>query len=376
MQFFETLLLFAEPAMLALLLVYAFGMISRSSQLSDWADPLMGLLFGVCAIAAMLNPIALGGDVIVDVRSLFVALSAAYFGVIGGAVTFLMAAVTRFVIGGDAAALGVLGITLAGLLGIFWTMHIRPRLMRRQVAYLSFGAVISLHMLIGLVLPAPVRHVFFSELVPILVIVNVIGGYVVASLIEKEHAHAKERDSLVDAAGSDPLTKLLNRASARAKYDMLPKVQNATGGTAMMCIDVDHFKQINDTYGHLRGDEVLIQITQRIRACLRTSDIFARMSGDEFLIVLNDLTAENAQEVTARCQKSVANIPVVAEGAEIQVSISVGCSWVAKRPSFRDFRFAADQALYRAKENGRNCLIFDLIEGAFPHGPKPKTIVA
>ncbi len=375
MPILEKIMLFVEPLGLALLMVYAYSFFSRSARSERTVNIVMGGIFGICAIAAMSTPIEIADGVIVDMRNLFVGLAAAYFGLIGGAIALLAAGVTRVMIGGDGMYLGLLALMIAAGMGLIWARWIRIRIKNDMMAYVALGLAISAHLVAGLFLPASVRDVFFDAVAPTLFIADVLGAFLLSTLIGRERAFITERDTLRSAASTDSLTGLMNRDAAVSNYGKVRRVKDPSQGAAMLCIDVDHFKTINDTHGHLRGDKVLVEISARMSACLRPDDIFARMSGDEFVIVLNHLSAEQAHAVASRCQESVAAEPVMADGVDIDVSVSVGCTWVPGKPGFNELRFSADEALYRAKEHGRNCLAFEKKQGPLSK-PRIRTQVA
>lgn len=123
-------------------------------------------------------------------------------------------------------------------------------------------------------------------------------------------------------------------------------------------IDLDHFKKINDVYGHSAGDAVLCAFTRACQTQLREADIFARWGGEEFSILLPE-TDDSACEIIAnRFRETVGNLAVSTETGIVQFTISVGIS-VFKPYQENIFQALslADNALYRAKQNGRNCVV-------------------
>lgn len=178
--------------------------------------------------------------------------------------------------------------------------------------------------------------------------------------------------AILNESERDKLTGLLNRRTFDSKLDRLLKSQqlhdkqcssseksserrksqpNPHAWLAM--IDVDHFKRINDGYGHLYGDEVLLQLSQLLREGFRDSDLLFRFGGEEFVVILGPVPFESAQLVLDRFRKKVANYNFPQIG---KVTISIGFEKI----SLKDFPPAilelADKALYYAKEHGRNCL--------------------
>jgi diguanylate cyclase (GGDEF)-like protein len=125
---------------------------------------------------------------------------------------------------------------------------------------------------------------------------------------------------------------------------------------AAIMIDVDHFKRINDRIGHQGGDQVLIEVTNRVASTLRSADMLGRIGGEEFLIILYPADLQTASDVMERARLACASRPVVVESGEFDVTISLGAAVV---DDFEDVDLAvvlktADHALYRAKEGGRD----------------------
>ena len=122
-----------------------------------------------------------------------------------------------------------------------------------------------------------------------------------------------------------------------------------------MMLDVDHFKMINDTYGHLTGDHVLQEVTQRIIRAVRGYDSVGRYGGEEFLIVLPGCSREQIDHSAERVRSMVDSGPVLVDGSAISVTVSIGAA-VMTSATISDIEMlaAADAALYRAKQIGRN----------------------
>lgn len=156
-------------------------------------------------------------------------------------------------------------------------------------------------------------------------------------------------------ATTDPLTGVLNR---RAMFDRLEKetVRSARSGTpfSLALLDLDHFKQINDTYGHTAGDEVLRQCVARVSRSLRRYDSLGRVGGEEFLILTPGVDAADAENLFERIRKRIAQTRIRYEGQLIKVTASIGVVTTAGEGSVDRLFALADQALYRAKEAGRN----------------------
>jgi diguanylate cyclase (GGDEF)-like protein len=121
-------------------------------------------------------------------------------------------------------------------------------------------------------------------------------------------------------------------------------------------VDIDHFKNINDTYGHLAGDEVLCEVARRMRSSLRPYDTIGRFGGEEFLLVLPGCSLDAGVKLAERLCRLVCSVPAKARDKSVDVSISLGVAF-ASQPVLGDLEAllaSADAALYRAKEAGRN----------------------
>lgn len=125
-----------------------------------------------------------------------------------------------------------------------------------------------------------------------------------------------------------------------------------------LMLDIDLFKQINDLHGHLIGDRVLVGLTNRCAQELRQIDLLGRYGGDEFVVLLPETSLENARCVAERLRMTAANIPIVANGTPLQITISVGVAALdEKNKSLEKLMDQADQALYQAKEAGRDKVV-------------------
>jgi len=184
-------------------------------------------------------------------------------------------------------------------------------------------------------------------------------GVVSAICIE----NAVNRARLVRSGLTDFLTGFHNRRYLHARLrEELARAQRAKEPVACLMIDVDHFKRINDQYGHLAGDAVLREVAQRIDAEMRVSDTGARFGGDEFAIVLPQGNVGDGERVAARVLEAVRSQPVSISGhATETVTLSIGVASAAPDQGTRDYKVVADRliaeadaALYRAKSAGRN----------------------
>jgi two-component system cell cycle response regulator len=157
-------------------------------------------------------------------------------------------------------------------------------------------------------------------------------------------------DRSLELAVTDPLTGLRNRRYVRRHLDAV--LRNA--GAAVLLLDVDHFKAVNDTHGHAIGDGALREVAERVRVHLRSADVVARYGGEEFLVVMTGAMAEDGRLVAERLRQAVGSRPMMVDGVSFPVTVSVGVAAGTAGSSGDDVISAADAALYRAKDNGRN----------------------
>jgi diguanylate cyclase (GGDEF)-like protein len=168
--------------------------------------------------------------------------------------------------------------------------------------------------------------------------------------LEVAHAEAEVRSRV------DPLTEIFNR---RHFGEVLGNELSQSEGAraAVLLIDIDHFKQINDEHGHLKGDVILRAVAGRIGSILRDTDCVARWGGEEFAILAPDMDGDAMLALAERVRRNLCDDPVVADGMPFQLRVSIGAALTGDGLDTPDAVFdAADQALYDAKRAGRDCV--------------------
>ncbi|MDF3834184.1 GGDEF domain-containing protein [Cupriavidus basilensis] len=174
---------------------------------------------------------------------------------------------------------------------------------------------------------------------------NFLIAFLVMALVSE-----RTEAALLLAAQTDSLTGVGNRRWFRSRLPakVLP-------GSAVAFLDLDHFKLINDRFGHPVGDQVLAAFARTIRGGLRTSDAFARFGGEEFVLYFPRVSADKAVEIAERLRKHVEAMVVDAAGTQVRVTVSIGVAWVDASDKHWDYWIqAADSACYAAKQAGRN----------------------
>lgn len=157
---------------------------------------------------------------------------------------------------------------------------------------------------------------------------------------------------LSSEAQTDSLTLLLNRRGLNAVLDYYQTMRQPF---AVLALDIDHFKSVNDNWGHDVGDRVIRQVAQTLRQSARQSDVVCRNGGEEFLMLLPNTPLKEAEATAERIRISIADNAIEAVG---HITISIGVAeWDARRPPLESSLKRADDALYQAKNSGRNCTV-------------------
>jgi diguanylate cyclase (GGDEF)-like protein len=157
------------------------------------------------------------------------------------------------------------------------------------------------------------------------------------------------------AAAHDPLTGVANRATLRATLDREVDLARRHGSPlAVLMVDADHFKPINDEHGHLVGDEVLRALARTLADCIRDSDMLYRYGGEEFCIVLSNTSAEGARQLAERVRAAVEGMVIRVGELRLRLTISIGAATLGYEESPDSLLSRADSAVYEAKHRGRN----------------------
>lgn len=179
-------------------------------------------------------------------------------------------------------------------------------------------------------------------------------GYVVQRI---QNTHIRTLYQALDAerlrAMTDPLTRVWNREGL---HYFAPALLNEEGTKqiGVLCCDLDHFKVINDRYGHSTGDEILVQTSRRIKSVLRADDLLVRLGGEEFAVMLLVNRADELRALAERLRRRLLDTPFICGSNTITVTASVGMALKRKNEAIEITFQRADQAMYRAKANGRN----------------------
>ncbi len=173
---------------------------------------------------------------------------------------------------------------------------------------------------------------------------------------EKLHSVEKENQSLACRLRIDPLTGAHNRMAIEERLaEEQSRLERYGREFSVLMIDLDHFKLVNDNFGHAIGDKCLKELVVRLQARVRASDMVGRYGGEEFVVILPETAAKEAGEVAEKLRITVEEIEFLVRGSKLPITISVGVTQATpKDADIRDILDRADRALYQAKDAGRN----------------------
>ncbi len=302
----------------------------------------------------MLNPIVLGPGLLFDARAVMVALAAPFGGWPALLISAAMTAVYRAMQGGAGVYAGIVGITIVAVAGIVFARLFANKLTARHL--LTLGLMASTMVFSLFLLPIDLAIMLLSKVALPLTLINSSGVLVLGLFLQSERDRYSFSQEMQQAAEIDSLTKLFNRR----KLELIaPKLgageRYGAKGVGVVLFDIDHFKRVNDRFGHAAGDEVLAEVANIIRRNANPSDDIIRMGGEEFAVIMSDARKSGVLALAETVRKEVEALVVFQKSAQISVTISAGVTATNNHDfSLQDLMAIADKALYRAKQNGRN----------------------
>ena len=214
----------------------------------------------------------------------------------------------------------------------------------------SEASIVALYLVGGVAAFTIKNAIIFAIILPLIIAVPITYAICTMSL-----RLANTKAELQKLADTDPLTRLRNRRSFFAAAEASLQSALSDGSPcALMVIDADHFKDLNDSYGHAVGDRALVAIADVLRENFRQSDYLCRVGGEEFAVLLHDIDSKDAQPLAQRLVNAVQNSPIVESNAIIEYSVSCGIADTGASYELATLFKAADDAMYVAKRQGRN----------------------
>lgn len=334
-----------------------FGHIIRSKVLSRWESSiytrlLLGTVFGLLGVLLMYYSFPLSSYAITDFRQLPILLSVSLGGGTAGIVTTVIIGLYRLIFLQGLAShsiLGAVGAPLTLLCALFLLRQRKTITFKRWLLALVLSAL-STGVLLRIMLER--GSWLIIALYMLLFMIAGIFMYLMMNHLRKTEdsiqmmQEAANRDFLTSLFNSRAFEVIMEQKMAAANLDRIP--------FTLLIVDIDYFKQVNDTYGHLAGDAVLRQFADLLRETFRPGDQISRKGGEEFFILVDCCSADQITAIAERLRSNVEQHRfILDDGVELQLTISAGS---ATYPDIagEELVARADQALYQAKEAGRN----------------------
>ncbi|MEO8245240.1 MAG: diguanylate cyclase [bacterium] len=325
----------------------SYGMIQRRITTKLVRHLLFGLIMGTAAATLMFQPIMIADGFQMDGRGVFIGIAATFGGPIAAAVAAAITVLTRVAIGGGGAFLGCCVILGTAALASLWSTFRGRKYRRSLLDWCSLAAVLILPLFSIVFAPIPNR----GEALLFLLCLTVGNLLIFGRLMEAEQRRGRRERELNSAAHTDSLTQLPNRRSFLVETSAA-EVGNRTS-KGLLLVDIDHFKKVNDTYGHDAGDEVLRIVGQKLAELTRKSDVVARFGGEEFALLVDAADETDLGNIADRVRQAL-DLNVVYNKSAIALSVSIGGAFCGDRPfRFDQAYMDADKSLYHAKKAGR-----------------------
>lgn len=233
------------------------------------------------------------------------------------------------------------------------------------VAYMINGTLSGMLFTIASIVVILTAYFFLELELSQTAIMSSVLGLIIGSLLSRiytnkitdyENSLHEKNVALGILASTDDLTGIMNkRIFNKVSERYFETAQRDNSSLTLLLLDLDHFKRVNDTYGHQVGDQLLIRFVEVLGPLLRKSDIFARVGGEEFAILLFKTDAEGAFTLAEKIRKEVERLTINCQGQDVSVTTSIGIAQNIKTDKTFDEIYArSDKALYKAKEQGRN----------------------
>lgn len=329
-----------------------YGELSRAISNRNARSIIIGMLFGVLSLVSSLYHSAGDVTLLAESGTIFVGLAAAFVGILGAAAALVFAFVASLLFGAS-SPLEPLQLIFACVIGISWSAMTRGWVRHNIWSLLALGALLNLALLPAYIWPQQPMVLSVTTATLTSLVINLVTAVLFGSFVERERNMLEAELHLRQLANTDQLTGLHNRRTLIATFDTRVRMMH---GQALLLIDVDNFKSVNDAHGHAAGDEVLRHIARHLQAVVRAGDIICRIGGEEFAVLISADSWDEASAAGERLRSEVERHRVRLGQLALQVTVSIGIAWWQGKTTVEEQLSAADEALYRAKRGGRNCI--------------------
>ena len=324
----------------------------RNPRDEQWA---LGALMGLGSLFVMLSAVDVGNGVLLDARVLLMGFAALLAGWRGALAALMITLPARLLIGGAGADIGCLTLLMAPLIGLAWRQFEARLSWGPSWRFLVFGALLQLSLGTIMLFPEPQRTLALRDAVLPLLILNMIGALLAGWMELGINQSVVRAERWRRRALTDDLTGLGNRLQLTETIERkLQEIKQQGGSFALISLDLDNFRHINDTLGHKIGDAVLVAIARRLSDSLTPQDMLVRVAGDQFVVMMPSASANEIIQ-HARQLLSTAAAPLQIEHYVLLLTASIGVVWSPQNGAeSRLLLQNAEIAMYRSKYRGRN----------------------
>lgn len=329
------------------------AILPRSAFVRQWIAGISGGLLGTLL---MVYSVKLDDTLILDLRALPLILIAFIFGPLPALIASVLIGIGRIIffdLNTASLSAGVNVVLIALVCGWLSTLRLKPY---TKLVWMTLYTMLQTSALIYWLMPEPGR-LFWVNLVPVFWFASCLGVFVFYNFYYHLRSTNDAMRKLRTMVTRDFLTGTGNARHFDAQALVMFKRANREAlPLSLLIIDIDFFKQVNDTYGHAAGDAVLKQLVTLLERHARPQDTVSRNGGEEFSLLLADLDIDASIAIAEQIRSGVASYPFeLPDGTSIQLTISIGVSsFPSHAKNLNDLVQRADEALYRAKDQGRN----------------------
>ncbi|KAB8126206.1 diguanylate cyclase [Gracilibacillus oryzae] len=322
----------------------------------------VGLLSGIFSNILMQYSLDFN-NTLVDLRQIPIILAAYYGGSVPAVIGLLLVIAGRFLIGlSTSSFINFILMTLITISTLIITKFNLSKKIKIIIVLTTSNILVTLSLSYLLQ-----DYEVLLYLIPVYWVISYLAGFISFYVVEYERSSQKLLHRYKVEAATDGLTGLNNVRKFDQIFNKIARQAEHNKETlSLLFIDIDHFKSINDTYGHKEGDKVLMELSNILKNNVHSADIVSRNGGEEFTVILTNCPVENAKQISEKIRQKVERHPfLLTTGEHIHITVSIGVACYNETTSrARQLIHEADEALYKAKQTGRNkvCIAENLLK--------------